>query len=400
MSIEVALAGRNMIVRQFISWVRTAPAGERAEATRSLARAWIVSDLSQDDRAAAEGALLMLLDDPSPLVRQAMAEVFAHSTTAPAAIVEALSVDQASVALPVLEHSPLLIDADLVDLVATGSSEVQCAIARRMHLPASVCAAIAEVGSPSSALELIENPHAELAPFSWDRIVERHGHLAAIREAILALEDLPPAIRLALVAKLTDTLTQFVVARQWLTPDRAGRIAGEAMDRSTVNIAAQSRGDDLQALVRHLRATGQLTVGLILRALLSGNLDLFDHALVELSGLPPGRVSALVYEGGGASLNALLARAGLPESTFPAFRAAIEARDQIGFVGTVGGATRLRRRMVERVLTICETDAVASEPLLILLRRFATESAREEARVFCDELAMQAAVAPHDLIAA
>src|ERR1700754_2621673 len=68
-----------MIVRQFISWVRTASAGERAEATRSLARAWLVSDLNPDDRAAAEGALLMLLDDASPLVRQAMAEVFARS---------------------------------------------------------------------------------------------------------------------------------------------------------------------------------------------------------------------------------------------------------------------------------------------------------------------------------
>ena len=39
-----------MIVRQFISWVRTAPAGERAEATRALARAWLISDLSDDDR--------------------------------------------------------------------------------------------------------------------------------------------------------------------------------------------------------------------------------------------------------------------------------------------------------------------------------------------------------------
>jgi uncharacterized protein (DUF2336 family) len=391
-----------MIVRQFISWVRTAPAGERAEATRSLARAWILSDLSEDDRAAAEGALLMQLDDPSPLVRQAMAEVFARSVSAPAAVIEALSIDQTSVALPVLEHSPLLIDADLVDLVATGSSEVQCAIARRVNLPASVCAAIAEVGSPSSALELIENPYAELAPFSWDRIVERHGHLAAIRESMLVLEDLPAATRLALVAKLTDTLTQFVVARQWLSADRAGRVASEAMDRSTVNIAARSRGDETRALVRHLRVTGQLTVGLILRALLSGNLELFDQALVELSGLPQGRVSALVYDGGGASLNALLTRAGLPESTFPAFRAALEARDQIGFVGTVGGATRLRRRMVERVLTMCETDAVSSEPLLILLRRFATESAREEARVFCDELAMETALAPlgPELIAA
>ncbi len=143
-----------MIVRQFISWVRTAPASERAEATRSLARAWIFSDLSDDDRAAAEGALLMLLDDASPLVRQAMAQVFARAPSAPPAIVQALSVDQPCVSLPVLEHSPLLIDADLVDIVATGNSELQCAVARRINLPISICAAIAEVGSAAAALEL------------------------------------------------------------------------------------------------------------------------------------------------------------------------------------------------------------------------------------------------------
>src|SRR6478735_8755348 len=193
-----------MIVRQFLSWVRTAPAGERAEATRALARAWLISDLSDDDRAAAEGALLMLLDDTSPLVRRAMAEVFARCADAPAAIVRALSLDQPSVALPILEHSPLLIDADLVDIVATGDCEMQCAIARRINLPASVCAAIAEVGSPAAALELIENAHAELPPFSWDRIVERHGHLAAIRESMLVLDDLPAATRATLAAKVCD----------------------------------------------------------------------------------------------------------------------------------------------------------------------------------------------------
>jgi uncharacterized protein (DUF2336 family) len=383
-----------MIVRQFISWIKTAPAGERAEATRSLARAWLISDLGEADRAAAEGALLMQLDDASPLVRQAMAEVFARSPDAPAAIIRALSLDQPSVALPVLEHSPLLIDADLVDIVATGDSETQCAIARRINLPASVCAAIAEVGTPEAALELIENAYAELAPFSWDRIVARHGHLAAIRESMLVLEDLPAATRLALVAKLSDTLAQFVVARNWLSAERAGRVAGEARDRSTVNIAAVSRGEDMRGLVQHLRATGQLTAGLILRALLSGNLELFDAALAELSGLPRSRVSALLHDRGGASLHALLRRAGLPESTFAAFRVALEVSHETGFTDTLGGAARLRRRMVERVLTHCETSQQAAEPLLVLLRRFATESAREEARMFCEELAAEEAIAP------
>ncbi|UGV27282.1 DUF2336 domain-containing protein [Rhodopseudomonas boonkerdii] len=385
-----------MIVRQFISWVRTAPASERAEATRALARAFIFSDLSDDDRAAAEGALLMLLDDVSPLVRQAMAQVFARAPMAPPAIVQALAVDQACVALPVLEYSPLLVDADLVDIVATGDSERQCAVARRVTLPTSVCAAIAEVGSAAAALELIENPYAELASFSWDRIVARHGHLAAIREAMLALDDLPAKTRHALVVKLSDTLARFVVARNWLSQDRAERMADEAMVRSTVNIASRSRGEEMRDLIRHLREAGLLTAGLILRALLSGNHELFEQALVVLSGLPESRVAALVDDGAENGVNALLSRAGLPQSTFPAFRAALAARGEIGFVGSVGGAVRLRRRMVERVLTTCETDPAASEPLLILLRRFATESAREEARLFCDELAEQGMYADED----
>ena len=58
-----------MIVRHFLSWARNASAGERADATRALARAWLISNFSEDDRIAAESALLMMLDDRSLLVR-------------------------------------------------------------------------------------------------------------------------------------------------------------------------------------------------------------------------------------------------------------------------------------------------------------------------------------------
>ena len=109
-----------MIVRQFINWVRTAPAGERAEATRALARAWLISDLSDDDRAAAEGALLMLLDDASPLVRQAMAEVFSGAIDAPPSIVAALSVDQPASGLSRRKKRLRFIDAHAIE---TGSAK-------------------------------------------------------------------------------------------------------------------------------------------------------------------------------------------------------------------------------------------------------------------------------------
>ena len=45
----------------------------------------------------------------------------------------------------------------------------------------------------------------------------------------------------------------------------------------------------------------------------------------------------------------------------------------------------MRRTLVERVLTRCETEEETAGPLLTLLRRFAAESAREEARALGDE---------------
>jgi uncharacterized protein (DUF2336 family) len=287
----------------------------------------------------------------------------------------------------VLERSPLLLDADLVDAVATQGSSAQCAIARRADVPRSVAAAIAEVGSAEACLELLENPGTDIAPFSIDRIVQRFGHLAAIRELLLAGEGLSAATRQALVAKLSETLAEFVVARDWLNEDRARRVVKEACEKATVALAADTPDDEVRPLIRHLRESGQLTAGLILRALLSGNLSMFEESLADLSGIPLSRVSRLVHDRRSAGFRAVYEKAGLPSSAYPAFREAIATMQEDGFLGDPSGSARLKRRMIERVLTRCanhEPDEIA--PLIMLLRRFATEAAREEARMFCDDL--------------
>ena len=101
-----------MIVRKFLSWVQTASAGSRAEGASILARVYLYSDLSEQDFDDAEVALTSLLDDPSPLVRRAMAEAFASAGDAPHHIVATLAADQSDVSTPILARSPLLSDAD------------------------------------------------------------------------------------------------------------------------------------------------------------------------------------------------------------------------------------------------------------------------------------------------
>ena len=168
--------------------------------------------------------------------------------------------------------------------------------------------------------------------------------------------------------------------------DNLRNLGLDALDRTVVNSAVAVDPSEMGALVGHLRESGLLTSGLILRALLSGNLELVATALSQLSGLPTRRIVALL-QGSGAGLEALLRQSGMPATVYPAFVAALTARDELGAMSSAGGRARLRRRTCERVLSACQDDAQADDSLLVLLRRFTTESRREEARLFCDELA-------------
>ena len=87
-----------------------------------------------------------------------------------------------------------------------------------------------------------QNPDADVATFSVDRIVDRFGHLAAIREPLLDRGDLPMSTRQALLAKLSQTLAGFVAGRQWMGPEHAEYAAREACEKTTVALAAAVLG--------------------------------------------------------------------------------------------------------------------------------------------------------------
>jgi hypothetical protein len=107
------------------------------------------------------------------------------------------------------------------------------------------------------------------------------------------------------------------------------------------------------------------------------------------------RVTSYIHDRNISGFLALYHKAGLPAAAYPAFREAIAGLREGVLIGEQGGVARLKRRMVERVLAACAAnygqDMVA---LLALLRRFAVEAAREEARMFCDDLVADDGVIP------
>jgi uncharacterized protein (DUF2336 family) len=382
-----------MIVQNFLSWAQTANAAQRAEGAGALARAYLYSDLEAQERRQTEVALMSLLDDPSPLVRRALADNFASAVDAPHALVAALASDQSDVAAPVLSRSPLLTEAELIDCAAIGDAFAQSAIALRARVPGSVCAALAEVGAREATISLAVNPGADLPEFSMRRMIERFGDDGEMREALLSRPWLPATVKNNLVNAAAAALSTFVVDCGWLTNERAERLSREERDKANVIIVAETAAYDgrhgVRDLVAHLRASGQLTASLVLRALLSGNRDLFEAALAELSGLREDKVVGLVRDFRGAGFAALYSRAGLPEKFLPAFRAALEAQREYGDIH--GGEARLSLVMIERVLTACEEiNGGELDKLMALLRRFEMEAALEEARAEAARMSAEA----------
>ncbi len=244
------------IVSHFLKWIDTARVSERAAAASALAHAYVGAGLSFEDRCAAEAALTLLLDDSSSKVRQAMAEALSMSHHAPVQVIAALASDQPEVAAFVLARSPLLTDADLIDRVAISQKATQVLIAGRPTVSMALAAAIAEIGDEEACAALLANSGAAIASLSYRRMAERHGHLPALREALIADPRLPADCRHMLLVKLGETLKSSPLVLALMGAARAERVMRDACVKASLTLIENVHVDEHAALIEHLRLCG------------------------------------------------------------------------------------------------------------------------------------------------
>jgi uncharacterized protein (DUF2336 family) len=385
---EQAARATPSIVRRFLVWAQAADAEERAGAANALARAYRYGDLPTELRREAAIGMTAMLEDRSILVRRALAESLASAEDAPRHIILALANDRSEIAVIVVARSPALDDADLVDCAAVGDDSVQVAVARRPALGIGAAAALAEVGGRDATIALLENQEARLTISAMRRIAERFAGDGEIREALLARRWLPAIVRCDLMAATAEALSP-LAADFGLSPQRIQRLMREACEEGAVVVAGDADGDDLVGLVRRLRASGGLTISLLMRALVSGDRVLFEAAATELSGLPRDRVAAFARAPHGSGFAALYRRTGLPTPYFTPIRQALVS---IGRSASQRGG--VVRTIVAEVVAACEAAADPQlDRLLSFLRRLESEAALKEARVVATELAAKGASA-------
>lgn len=255
----------------------------------------LTQSLSEEDRATVQAQtidrLTSMIAEAGLQVRVKLAETLRDVPDGPRQIILRLAHDpEIMVAEPIILCSPMLNDADLVTLIASGVPAASIgAVARRPDLPATVADAV--VGSADAAAidALLRNPSAQIREATLDVLAIQSEEHPEWQEPLVKRAFLPPRTARILSEIVSSHLLETLGARDDITADVRGKVLAalskaKAMPSGVHPAAARETYGDLTpsaALARAaaMQASGRLDEGAILDALRRGALTLASAIL-------------------------------------------------------------------------------------------------------------------------
>lgn len=289
--------------------------------------------LTERERALMTDILGKLIDEVEAEVRRTLAERMAVLPWAPRDLVLRLAEDEAVVARPLLLHSTVLKDADLIDLVRQRSQEHRLAIAMRSGIGAAVSDALIEAREEDVIEALIRNQDAHLSRQAIDYLVEESRRVDRFQEPLLRREELPPQLAFRMfwwvsAALRRRILTDFQISETDLD---------DVIESSVYSSMAKVEAGEAEAakLAARMYERGELSVRSVIQSLRMGHTGAFIAGLSRLAGIDPGTGRRIVFAPGGEALVACCKAAGFDRSAFTTvFLLSREARERAGTLPT------------------------------------------------------------------
>ncbi|MEO0544975.1 MAG: DUF2336 domain-containing protein [Pseudomonadota bacterium] len=363
-----------------MNWKETADVAKRSAAASALARAYLVSDMSFEERCAADAALTDLVDDPSPRVRLSLAEALATSPHAPEQILVALLADRFDIASLIVVRSPRIRETDLVDRVRSGDPRLQSLIAQRPQVGRMLALALARYAGPDAAAALIENRNARICAECRRILVDRFAQEEQVRAALLELPDLEPLLRYHLLVAVNRALSENAFVAELLGAGRA-KVTSEAALQPAINrLLSSVHGADCEQLVDALRADGQLTTALIMRAACHGHLDFVGAVVADLSGLARDMVIDALASAREGQLHGVFAKAKLGEKVAEVLTVAVRQWRAVSQGRSQSGAQEITYTIIEAMTSSAKAHDYANDDIEGLLRSIYLDEVRNNAR--------------------
>ena len=353
---------------------------ERATVAHRLCRRIATDVLTEDERLFAEEIIQVLAQDTAELVRRTLSVTLRNSPRLPHKVATQLAQDVESVAIPVLENSPVFNDEELIELVLSVTAAKQAAIAGREKVSSTLAEVICEHADEIAVETISGNAGAEMSDRAFEHSIERFPANENMHENLVMRDHIPVHIAEKMVSLVSGQVFDMLINRHELPAQMAIDLAAGARERATIDLVEQAdRTNDMSRFVSQLNLNGRLTHSIIMRALCVGHMHFVEHALAELSGVPHSRAWLMIHDAGPLGLQAIFDRAGMHRKLLPAFRAAVSVFHELELDGGVNDKARFRMRMIERVLT--QFQAIPKEDLDYLLEKldaYAEQAKRRE----------------------
>lgn len=339
----------------------------RAEMAGKIAGQFGVEGLTPSERVLAEDIVRIMAKDVALRVRAALSDSLKANPNIPHDVAISLAQDVEEIALPFIEVSTVLTDADLIEIVKSGSAERQTAVARRPAVSEGVADVLVEKGAEKAVAALMANERAAVTAKAMGRALDRFPTSAAVQTPLVNRSKLPVTVAERLVHIVSEKLRDQLVAKHELPVDLATDIVLQSREKATYALVGGAGEGELFALVDQLRRGGRLTPSLLLRSLCLGDLPFFEAAMASMAQIPVSNARLLIHDAGRHGLKPLAEKAGLPQSLYPAMRVAIDIAHETDFDGGDHDIERHRRRMLERILT--QVEELGGEDVNYLLTK-------------------------------
>ena len=361
--------------------VKTRSTEARADTSTKIAQAFKQEELSDHEREIAQDIFRVLVQDAQERVRSALAENLKDSPEVSPDIASALARDASdAVALPIIQFSEALDDAELIDIIRSQGAARQVAVASRAAVSEDVSDAIVDNAGEDAVVALVGNEGAEIRETALEKVTETYGDNERVQAPLVHRKSLPATVTEKLLARVSDHLKDHLVKNHAISRESADDLIQHSRERATVRMLADSSSNtDVMALAEQLKDNGRLTPSLLLRSLCLGDLSFFEAGLAVLSRIPVSNAHLLIHDPGGIGLRSLYDHARLPRQLFPAFESACKLALTSELERTDADPETRMRHMVERILTMNENivDTLGVTNVDYLLQKF-NQLAREE----------------------
>jgi uncharacterized protein (DUF2336 family) len=253
-----------------------------------------------------------LARDALPRVRQVLAEEIKSLDCVPRRVIKALARDVEVVAAPILEYSPLLSDADLVDVITSAqASFALLAIAKRRPLGSNVSEAIATALDVPAVAVLLQNSGAQIRNQTLDKIVRHAERIRDWHIPLVLRNDLSQRAIRRLASFVSKALIEQLAAKHKLDENTSRYLKDQMKKRieteDVVSEPSPARPPDFAALHKK----GKLDDAFVERAVEDGARQSVVASLALLSGISAETAGRILDSGSAKPIVSLVWRAGL-----------------------------------------------------------------------------------------